>query len=235
MSALQDLPAPSEATHPEGDVQVWQMLPNHVLPSRHDNPAITLQPTPLHISHLPKVITLPAHWQEYMSVNSSETQGRDSVSKVSAKGADRDLEVLGRAGGDLDEGADLQGIPAGHRGLQLILQAVLADLCQQVLQFSEVVPLHFSGVGVAHLVQQLLCAGMSATLATSLAAVREFQGGTVPARCQHPRAMCANSSLAFAVAVSSCLQAPDVLQLLLPGTQKLPSGHYATAGLAQTS
>ena len=64
----------------------------------------------------------------------------------------RDLEGLGGAGGDIDEGADLQGVPARNAGLQLIFQAVLADLRQQVLQLLEVVPLQLPGLGVADLI-----------------------------------------------------------------------------------
>lgn len=83
-------------------------------------------------------------------------------SEARAAGRHRDLEALGGAGGDVDEGADLQGFPATRGRLQLILQAVLADLRQQVLQLAEVVPLQLPGVRILHRVQQPLCAGARA-------------------------------------------------------------------------
>ena len=73
----------------------------------------------------------------------------------------RDLEALGGARGDLNEGADLQGFPARQGRLQLILQAVLANLRQKIFKLPKVVPLQLSGIRILHLVQQPLCAGMA--------------------------------------------------------------------------
>ena len=75
---------------------------------------------------------------------------------TAGEGACLDLKGCWGARRHMDAGANGQGLSAGHDGLQLKLQAVLAHRPQHVLQLPKPEAV-LARLGIVHLIQQPLC------------------------------------------------------------------------------